>query len=239
MVSRPSTRFLQRLPQLITFFFSLTLVNGFRILADTFHWSTQPTFDFGDPSQVLVVVSFFVTLFWIVTAWLGYSLLVERYPYTLDLTRFFFDVARFCLMFAVLNFAFLAGKGTSYHVYVFTVALFYLMMALWNVREAGRIGEAARRREREGDARGHGVRFLTFLAIGLVYYLGVTLGLAGSASLAVRYCTIIASFAALVVWNLRRISELRAYALADDEEVASQPAGELPGTPRVMRRANG
>lgn len=38
---------LVRLPNLITLFFSLSLVTGFRLLNDHFHWNTDPQFDFG------------------------------------------------------------------------------------------------------------------------------------------------------------------------------------------------
>ncbi len=73
----PLARYLQRLPTLITFFFSVMLVTFFRELMVTFQLTTNPTFDLSTPGHVLVVVSFIATLFFVVAVWLSYSLLAR------------------------------------------------------------------------------------------------------------------------------------------------------------------
>lgn len=210
-----TARFLQRLPQFITLFFSITLVNGFRIFADTFHWSTQPTFDFRDPSQLMVAASFILTLFWVVTAWLGYSLLIERYPYTLHFSRFFFDVARFVIMFALINFSFLAGKAESYHIFVFTLAISHLLMTGWHIEQIRNAEGIEQRRERQSDARGHALRFFTYLLLGLLYYFGVAVRSGEGFSEAVHYGIVVMTLVAMTVWNVKRLSELKEYALKE------------------------
>ncbi|HLI50288.1 MAG TPA: hypothetical protein VKU87_00745 [Thermomicrobiaceae bacterium] len=219
-----TTRFLGRLPQLITFFFSLTLVNGFRVLSDTYHWTTQPSFKFNDPGQYLIAVSFVVTLVWIVTAWLGYSLLIERVPYTLGFGRFFFDVARFSLMFALLNFTFLAGQKNGYQIYLFTLAIFHFMMVAWYFDQERQTTDATRQKMYGGDVRSHGFRALTYLVLGLVFYFGVATRSTGTGTDSLRYAILIVTFVLMTVWNVRRLADLRAYARGEDAPATVEPA---------------
>lgn len=215
MTPTASTRFLQHLPQLITLFFSITLVNGFRLLADQFHWSTGPTFNLFSLPQFLLAVSFGVTMFWIVTAWLGYSLLIERHPYTLNFARFFLDIIRFSLMFALLNFAFLAGTPGSYHIFLLTLTLFHMIVLGWYRAELRGASEPRQQREWRSGARNHAARVLTYGALGLVYYAGVA-ARPGAALAETLHVGIVAlTCGALVVWNVRRLAELKALALRE------------------------
>ena len=51
----PLARYLQRLPTLITFFFSVMLVTFFRELMVTFQLTTDPKFDWSTPGQALII----------------------------------------------------------------------------------------------------------------------------------------------------------------------------------------
>ena len=213
--SSVAARFTGRLPNLITLFFSLTLVNAFRLFADFYHWPTAPTFDFGNPAQVSVAVSFIVTIFWVATAWLSWSMLVERFPYTLHLGRFFFDIFRFSVMFAIMNFLFLAAKPESFQWYIFSFAFFYLMMAVWYVLRLRSAPDKARRDEWAGDARGHALRTLTFLVLGVIYVVGVAAQPAASYAPALRWALVLLTFVAVVVWSVERLRDLVGRALAE------------------------
>lgn len=200
-------RFAQRLPQLITMFFSFTMVGFFKTFTDTFHFTTGPAIDWRDPSQVLILVSFLMTLFWIVTAWLGYSVLIERRPYTADLGRFFFDVARFSLLNFQMNFSFLAGQISSFQVYIFSIALWHGMMAGWYVQRFGRAPSEAKD-EVHADAASHGVRFATYVALGLVYYFEVALRPDQPGAQVLRIAIAALTFGVMFVWNATRIRNL-------------------------------
>ena len=146
----PLVRYLQRLPTLITFFFSVMLVTVFRELSVTFHWTTDPSFDINNPSHILIVVAFLATLFFVVSVWLAYSLLIERFPYTLHYGVFFFDVARFSILFIIFNFAFLAGNPPHYVDYILMLVLWHVMMAGWHAHRLRHI-QGVERQERAVD----------------------------------------------------------------------------------------
>ena len=215
------SRFLPHLQQFVTMFFTFTMVGYFKQFSDTFHLSTKPAIDFSDSSQVLILVSFFVTLFWIVTAWLGYNMLTERYPYTLDFSRFFFDVARFSLLNFMMSFAFLAGAIASFHVYILSFALWHGMMVGWNVVQAGKATDSERRREAQKDLASHGVRAGTYLVLGLAYYFAVATRSGQPDASVWRYVIAAAVFGVTILWNTRRIAEMRARAVADTVPVAA------------------
>jgi hypothetical protein len=222
MMTDQTRRFLQRLPQFVQFFFPLTLITGFREFGDRFDWMTQPSFNMAEPADVLIAASFLVTIFWVVTDWIGYNWLIERVPYTLGLSRFYFDVARFSLMFAIVNFSFLAGEGTSYHYYIFALALWHVAMLGWHVtRIVGSPSEG--RSDRLADARGHGMRFLTFFVLGIVYFFGVSFRAEGVALEPLHYALVGLTLLAIIGWNAIRLTELK----------GREPAGEPQAVPSM------
>jgi hypothetical protein len=206
-------RFVARLPQFITMFFSFTMVGFFRTFTDTFHFTTAPSFNIRDGSQDLIVISFFVTLFWIVTAWIGYSMLIERYPYTLDLGRFFFDIARFSLLNFQMNFAFLAGQIAYFQVYIFSIGLWHAMMMFWYILRARRPAGTGGRPEAQRDAVSHGLRMGTYVVLGLLYYFLVATRVALPGANVLRFVIAGVTFAIMVAWNFRRIREITARAV--------------------------
>jgi hypothetical protein len=212
--SAVETRFAQRLPQFITMFFSFTMVGFFKTFTDTFHFTTGPAIDLGNGSQDLVMVAFLATLFWIVTAWLGYSVLIERYPYTADLGRFFFDVARFALLNFQMNFTFLAGQISSFQVYIFGLALWHLLMVGWYAARSNQVPKTEHRAEARRDIASHGIRCGTYLALGLIYYLAVAGRASQPDAMVLRYVVAGITFVLMTVWNLQRVIELRTRVVA-------------------------
>ncbi len=232
MTATPTTKFLTHLSQFITFFFTLTLVHGFGRLAAVFEFSTQPSFNLFDPADVVLVASFGLTLFWIVTAWLGYSLLIERYPYTLNFGRFFFDVARFSLLFVLFNFSFLVNTF-SYYAFIFTLAVFHGMMAGWHISHIRLAAVPNEQAERRNDARDHGLRCLTYLTFGLVFYFGVTLRPEAAFAGIIHYGIVLTTFAAMIIWSLKRLAALKAYAVRevpDHSASSADAAAQAPVT---------
>ena len=210
------TRYLQRLPTLITFFFSVMLVTVFRELSVAFSWTSAPSFSFRELSHVLTAVSFLATLFFVVSVWLSYSLLIERFPYTLDFTVFFFDVARFSVLFMIFNHAFLAANPPQYVHYIAMLAVFHVLMAFWHAhrRRGLPADRTAERAERSWDVRGHLVRVGTYAGLALVYYLAVTMRWQASEPWVLHAALVLFTSALLVYWNAKRLGEMKAKALA-------------------------
>lgn len=204
-------RYLQRLPTLITFFFSVMLVTVFRELSATFGWTTAPSFDIGNLGHVLIALSFVATLFFVVTVWLSYSLLIERFPYTLDYTVFFFDVARFSVLYMIFNFAFLAGHPPHYLAYPAMVSAFHLLMAAWHSYRLPHVA-GAERGERARDVGGHLLRTGTYALLAATYYFTVTMRWEASEPWLLHALLVVVTSGLLVYWNARRLHEMKAKA---------------------------
>jgi hypothetical protein len=213
------TRYLNRLPTLITFFFSVMLVTVFRELSVVFDWTRAPSFRPFDLSHVLIALAFAATLFFVVSVWLSYSLLIERFPYTLDYSVFFFDVARFSVLFMIFNFAFLAGRPPQYMHYLAMLGVFHLMMAGWHGYRLRHVA-GAERGERAADVRGHLLRAGSYLALAAVYYVLVTLRWEAAEPWALHTALVVGASALLVYWNARRLGEMKAKVLATQAAAA-------------------
>lgn len=219
----PLARYLQRLPTLITFFFSVMLVTVFRELSVIFHWTTAPSFDIRNLSDDLIVVAFVATLFFVVAVWLSYSLLIERFPYTLDYTVFFFDVVRFSVLFMIFNFAFLAGNPPQYVYYILMLSVFHLLMAGWHTNRLRRI-EGSERAERAGDIRGHLLRAGTYFLLAVVYYVAVVRPWPATQPWGLHAALVIITSVLLVYWNARRLGEMKNKALQAQAVAKQQQA---------------
>ncbi len=204
----PLARYLMRLPTLITFFFSVMLVTFFRELAVTFQLSTDPKFDWSTPADALILISFLATLFFVVAVWLAYSLLIERFPYTLDYGLFYFDVARFSVLYLIFSFAFLAGHPPSYIYYIVALAVWHLMMVGWHAYRLRHI-QGIERSERSADMRGHALRMGTYLVLAVAYYLFVMRVWEATEPWAMQSMFVVLTSALLVFWNARRLNDVR------------------------------
>jgi len=219
----PIARYLQRLPTFITFFFSIMLVTVFRELSVMFHWTTGPTFDIRNLSHDLIVVGFLATLFFVVSVWLSYSLLIERFPYTLDYTTFFFDVVRFSVLYMIFNFAFLAGNPPYYGYYIVMIGVFHLLMAGWHTYRLRHI-QGVERAERTADIRGHLLRMGTYFVLAIIYYVFVALPWQASKPWGLHAAIVVITSVLLVYLNVRRLAEVKVKALQAQEAAKVQQA---------------
>jgi hypothetical protein len=219
----PLARYIQRLPALITFFFSVMLVTFFRELMVTFNLSTNPTFDWSTPGHALIIVSFVATLFFVVAVWLSYSLLIERFPYTLDYSVFLFDVARFSVLYLIFSFSFLAGHPPDYWYFMLGLAVFHAMMAGWHGYRLRRI-QGSERSERAADVRGHLLRAGTYFLLAVIYIVAVTLRWQDAQPWTIHSALVIVTCVLLVFWNARRLNEMKAKALQAQTAAKQQQA---------------
>jgi hypothetical protein len=204
----PIARYLQRLPTFVTFFFSIMLVSVFNKLSTLFNWSNGPTFDILNLSQDLIVVGFIATLFFVVSVWLSFALLIERFPYMLDYTVFFFDVTRFSVLFVIFNYAFLAGNPPYYVHYLAMLGVFHLLMAGWHTYRL-RKNQAEEGSERISDIRGHLMRMGTYFILAIIYYVVVALPWPTSKPWGLHAAFVVITSMLLVYWNVRRLAEIK------------------------------
>ena len=221
----PIARYLQRLPTFITFFFSIALVSVFNKLSTLFNWSAGPTFDIRNLNHDLTVVGFVSTLFFVVAVWLSYCLLIERFPYTLDYTTFFFDVLRFSVLFMIFNMSFLAGAAPYYGYYVATLGVFHLIMAGWHTYRLSRI-QGEERAERAEDVRGHLLRMAIYFVIAIIYYVFVAIPWKTSQPLGLHAVIVVITSGLLVYLNVRRLIEMKVKAGQAQEAAKAQQTQE-------------
>ncbi len=209
-------RVLVRLPNLVTLLFSLTLVAGFKLLNDRFHWSSAPSFSLSEWNDVLVLLSFLSTLLFIFTAWLGFNILIEQVPYKDSFNRFLFDAARFSAVFPILMWSFLAENPTHFQVFTFGLASWHLAMALWFVwpRLLGR----THRSGHSNDLYSHVTASVVYLALGLVYYQFVAKDWATEPNETLRIGLVLGVLIFLISWSVNRLIILQKRLLAEAVE---------------------
>lgn len=204
----PASRVAQRIPNLLTLFFSISLVSGFSSLANYFEWRTAPSFDIRDWSDVLVLVGFATTLYFVISVWLAFSVLLERIPYSLNFGRFYFDAARFGLMFAILMWSFLAGQPAHFHHYIFGLAAWHVLMASWYALQL-RSTQGSVHVERGRDLRIHGLGFLIYAALGVVYYFVVAQAWQESQAQMLYVALVLLTFVIVIARTSTRLLDLR------------------------------
>lgn len=208
-------RVLIRLPNLITLLFSLTLVAGFKLLNDRFHWNTAPSFTLTEWNDVLVLLSFLSTLLFIVTAWLGFNILVERVPYQDSFNRFLFDAARFSAMFPLLMWSFLA-ETTHYQVFAWGLAAWHLAMVAWYgwpmlISRIHRTGHSS-------DMLSHVVASTLYFGLGLAFHQLITKAETPVPNETLRIGLVLATQAVVVGWSVNRLVILQKRLLAEARE---------------------
>ena len=218
-----ASRVLQRLPNFLTLFFSISMVRGFGLLSDYYHWSTDPVFDIRDVSHVMLLLSYATTLYFVVSVWLAFNVLIERNPYTLNFGRFYFDVARFALMFALLMWSFLVAQPSKFQWYIFGLAVWHLLMAGWYVLQV-RSADGDVRRERSRDLRIHGTVSGVYFVIGAIYVVLVAARWDASQPVGLQIGLAVVTFLVVIVWTSQRLAELRMRLLREAAQTAAAAA---------------
>ena len=208
-------RVLVRLPNLITLLFSLTLVAGFKLLNDRFHWSTAPSFTLTEWNDVLVLLSFLSTLLFIFTAWLGFNILVERVPYKDSFNRFLFDAARFSAMFPLLMWSFLA-ETTHYQVFAWGLASWHLAMAVWYAWPM--LFSRVHRTGHSNDMLSHVVASVLYFGLGLAFNHLIAKAETSALNETLRIGLVLATQAVVVGWSVNRLVILQKRLLAEATE---------------------
>ena len=209
MASEVAARYLQRLPNFITFFFSIMLVRNLGELTTVFKMTTGPEFDKFGLGDWLIILSFFTTLFFVVLCWLAYNVLVDRFPYTVNYTFFFLDVVRFSLLYVVMNFAFLAAHPPTYLYYIISLGVFHTFAMSWHLLRLSRGGTQAERAEHFRDMRFLAMISAIYYGLAIVYGVTVTLSWHSSNSWALHSVFVVVTCAIVIWFSANRLHAMR------------------------------
>jgi len=201
------SKVLTRLPNLITLFFSLTLVTGFRLLNDRFHWNTSPAFDITHWNDILILLSFLATFLFIITAWLGFSILIEIVPYKDNFHRFLFDTARFAALFPLLMWSFTVDSPEKYQVFIWGLSAWHLSMTLWYLWPV--LLKQAQRTGHSSDLISHASITAIYFILGLTYYLLVAKDWKTAPNETMRVALDFLSIFTVIFWSVSKVRQIQ------------------------------
>ncbi len=203
-----TSRYLQKLPVFITFFFSSMLVRTTGTLADLLKFTTGPEFQNVGGDAWLVVYCFTTTLFFVVFSWLAYNFLIERFPYTEHISLFFLDVGRFMILYVIMNFAFLAGHPRSYVYYIISLGVFHTGAMGWHVLRL-RLAHSTERPEHVGDVRFLAAMSAVYYSLAAIYAVLVGLRWSSSPSWGLHTFFVFLTSAVLIFVSVNRLKAMR------------------------------
>jgi len=93
-------------------------------------------FDKSAQSELINILFFAVTFFWIVSHWIFYHQLITRYPYY-RWRKFLVDIAVFSIMFVTLRLSLRASDPNIFSIFVLLVAVWYALCSLWHFSDRG------------------------------------------------------------------------------------------------------
>lgn len=207
------SKVLIRLPNLITLLFSLTLVNGFRLMNDHYHWNTSPTFDFTNWNDTLILLSFLTTLIFIITAWLGFSVLIERVPYKDNFNRFLFDTVRFSALFPILMWCFTIGTPEKYQVYIWGLSAWHFIMTLWYLWPL--LFKQSQRTGFSSDLKSHATIMVIYFILGLIYYLIIAIEWTNAPNETMRVGLDLLTMFTIIFWSVNRLRSLQSRLISE------------------------
>jgi hypothetical protein len=162
------SRYLQKLPNFITFFFSSMLVRTLGEVGTILKFTTEPEFQNVGWDVWLTVFSFCTTLYFVVFSWLAYNLLIERFPYSANLSLFFLDVGRFVVLYAILNFSFLANHPPRYVYFIVSLGVFHVGAMGWHLLRI-RLAHSTERPEHNKDIQFLGAMAVVYFVVAAIY----------------------------------------------------------------------
>lgn len=207
------SKVLIRLPNLITLLFSLTLVNGFRLMNDHYHWNTSPTFDITNWNDTLILLSFLTTFLFIITAWLGFSVLIEKVPYKDNFNRFLFDTVRFAALFPILMWCFTIDSPEKYQVYIWGLSAWHLIMTLWYLWPV--LFKDSQRTGFSSDLKSHATIMLIYFILGLVYNVFIAKEWTNAPNETVRVGLDLLTMFTIIFWSIIRLRSLQSRLISE------------------------
>jgi len=207
------SKVLIRLPNLITLLFSLILVNGFRLMNDRFHWNTSPTFDITQWNDTLILLSFLTTFLFIITAWLGFSALIERVPYKENFNRFLFDTGRFAALFPINMWCFTVENPEKFQVYIWGLSAWHLIMTLWYLWPL--LFKQSQRTGFSSDLKSHATIMVIYFILGLIYYVLIAKEWTNAPNETMRVGLDLLTMFTIIFWSVTRLRSLQSRLISE------------------------
>ncbi|MDO9098695.1 MAG: hypothetical protein Q7U60_11325 [Candidatus Methanoperedens sp.] len=152
-------------------------------------------------TNIIVFFLFLTTYFFIISDWIFYHELMDKYPYTKNYTRFFIDIIVFFLMFLLTYSAFISINTKLLVFYVANVAVWHLSVIAWHISA---IKEYQNMKQKIVESiKAHTIRFVWYTLIGISYFIASQF----IANEIVTYSTV-AVIVMISIWffNLRRLN---------------------------------
>jgi hypothetical protein len=131
---------------LVDIFFAIIITIGFEKFLHVFFLQNIfkiTSFDlmsvveiFSDPSVMFNTLFFCATYFWVISHWVFYHELIQKYPYY-NYKKFFVDITLFSLLFVIINISFSAYNGVNANLFVFLLVIWYSFASLWHLSDRG------------------------------------------------------------------------------------------------------
>jgi hypothetical protein len=151
---------------------------------------------FSDPAIGFNTLFFFATYFWVISHWVFYHKLIEKYPYY-NYKKFFVDITLFSLLFVIINISFSAYNGINAKLFVFLLVIWYSFASLWHLSDIGL-------RPLKHDINGHLERVLCYCILLVLLYDPLSLQeIIPWYQHIMMLCVIVA----MILWNVERLTK--------------------------------
>ena len=186
---------------LINVFFGGIITIGLNRFLFDFLLPQEPKLYHFDIPVLFDLLFFMTAFFWVVSQWVIYHELINKYPYGISNGRFFIDIVRFSLMFIILNTSFLAH--TRFFTLILSITIWHVVALVWHLWN------------REMDLkvrihiRVHIISIISYASISVVFLIVQPYGII------INYVMIIVAIASMILFNAARLH----YFLVNPEEV--------------------
>jgi hypothetical protein len=191
---------------LVDIFFAIIITIGFEGFIHRFFigdvMSQLNSFDitslinvFSAPEILIDTLFFFATFFWVISHWVFYHELIDRYPYY-NSWKFFVDITLFSIMFVIINISYLADDKAITPLFILLVAIWYFFSCFWHLSDKT-LRPVAR------YLKPHIKRLATYSGLLVLLYDPLSMS---QITPWYRYGIMVAMIVAMITWNIHRLS---------------------------------
>jgi hypothetical protein len=208
---------------LIDIFFAIIIAVGFEnfvqhfILTEVLKSSSDLfslTSKFSTTGILIDTLFFFASYFWVISHWVFYHDLIEKYPYY-NWWKFFVDISLFSIMFLIVNISYSVYSTNQINnaiasLFILLLAIWYLLSCLWHLADR-------KLRPLRRYLHRHIKRIVTYAVLFVLLYVPLA---TGQIIPWYQNAIMMGVIVAMIVWNIHRLSkflkrDLREYRLVD------------------------
>jgi hypothetical protein len=208
---------------LIDIFFAIIIAVGFENFVQHFILTEvlKPSSDlfsitgkFLTTGILIDTLFFFASYFWVISHWVFYHELIEKYPYY-NWWKFFVDISLFSIMFLIVNISYSVYSTNEINnaiasLFILLLAIWYLLSCLWHLADR-------KLRPVRTYLHRHIKRIVTYAVLFVLLYVPLATGQIIPWH---QNSIMMGVIVAMIVWNIHRLSkflkrDLREYRLED------------------------